>query len=69
MLSPLFNAVKCTSVLNSYFTDMKEEGLNCYNSAENRKHVITVAAYETCLKIRAENRKGLIIPMGFMQIV
>ena len=48
---------------------MKEEGLNCYNSAENLKHVITVAAYETCLKIRAENRKGLIIPMGFMQIV
>ena len=31
------------------------------------KHVIIVAAYETCLKIRAQNRKGLIIPMGFMQ--
>ena len=30
-LQPLFNAVKCAE-LNSYFTDMKEEGLNCYNS-------------------------------------
>ena len=33
------------------------------------KHVITEAAYETFLKIRAQNRKSLIIPMGFMHIV